>query len=105
MPVAGHVGSDYPKLRPEFRIVTNPFDANQRVLVVPAIRPDVAIIHAIVAAPDGTCLLDHMSHAPRARVMILNHPDYLPFRNGSKEFYDFAQRGDFDLFFLSGGQI
>jgi glutaconate CoA-transferase subunit A len=74
MPVAGHVGSDYPKLRPEFRIVTNPFDANQRVLVVPAIRPDVAIIHAIVAAPDGTCLLDHMEDdvllAQASRVVI-----------------------------------
>lgn len=50
-------------------------------------------------------LLAHFTHAPNARVVILNHPDYWPFRNGSKEFYDFAQRGKFDLFFLSGGQI
>jgi len=58
-------------------------------------------------APVPACgvLLAHLSHAPQARVVILNHPDYWPFRGGSKEFYDFAQRGGFDLFFLSGGQI
>ncbi len=58
-------------------------------------------------APVPACgvLLAHFTRAPRARVVILNHPDYWPFRAGSKEFYDFAQRGGFDLFFLSGGQI
>ena len=58
-------------------------------------------------APIPACgvLLAHFTHAPGARLVILNHPDYWPFRGGSKEFYDFAQRGGFDLFFLSGGQI
>ena len=58
-------------------------------------------------APIPACgvLLAHFTRAPRARVVLLNHPDYWPFRGGSKEFYDFAQRGGFDLFFLSGGQI
>jgi glutaconate CoA-transferase subunit B len=62
-------------------------------------------VGTLAPVPASGALLAHMSHAPRARVMILNHPDYWPFRNGSKEFYDFAQRGGFDLFFLSGGQI
>ena len=58
-------------------------------------------------APIPACgvLLAHFTHAPAARLVILNHPDHWPFRGGSKEFYDFAQRGGFDLFFLSGGQI
>lgn len=60
MPVPGHVGSDYPKLRPDFRVIRNPLDESERVLLVPAIRPDVALIHAIAASPDGTLLLDHM---------------------------------------------
>jgi glutaconate CoA-transferase subunit B len=55
--------------------------------------------------PASGVLLAHFTHAPRARVMIMNHPDHWPFRGGSKEFYDFAQRGGLDLFFLSGGQI
>jgi glutaconate CoA-transferase subunit B len=55
--------------------------------------------------PAAGVLLAHRTHAPRATVIILNHEDYWPFRHGSKEFYDFAQRGNIDLFFLSGGQI
>lgn len=60
MPVPGHVGSDYTRLRPEFRVIENPYAPGQRVLLVPAIRCDVALVHAVVAAPDGTCLLDPM---------------------------------------------
>lgn len=55
--------------------------------------------------PAAGALLASRTHAPRATVMIINHDDYWPFRNGSKEFYDFAQRGKIDLFFHSGGQI
>lgn len=58
MPVAGHVGSDYPRLRPEFRVIDNPWTPGQPVLLVPAIRPDLALIHALAAAPDGTLLLE-----------------------------------------------
>jgi glutaconate CoA-transferase subunit A len=60
MPVAGHVGSDYERVRPDFKVIPNPFDPSQRVMVVPAIRCDVSLIHALAAAPDGTLLLDHM---------------------------------------------
>ena len=58
MPVAGHVGSDYERLRPEFRVIQNPFTPAERVMLVPSIRPDVSLIHAIAAAADGTLLLD-----------------------------------------------
>jgi glutaconate CoA-transferase subunit A len=60
MPVAGHVGSDYERLRPDFRVIPNPFDPGQRVMVVPAIRCQVSLVHAFAAAPDGTLLLDPM---------------------------------------------
>ncbi len=74
MPVAGHVGSDYERLRPEFRVVANPFAPGERVMLVPAIRPDVALIHAIAAAPDGTLLLDPMEDdallAQASRVVV-----------------------------------
>jgi glutaconate CoA-transferase subunit A len=60
MPVRGHVGSDYERLRPEFRIIPNPWAPSERVMLVPAITPDVALIHAIAATADGTLLLDHM---------------------------------------------
>jgi glutaconate CoA-transferase subunit B len=66
---------------------------------------ETVAVGTLAPVPASGVLLAHFTHAPRARVVILNHPDYWPFRYGSKEFYDFAQRGGFDLFFLSGGQI
>jgi glutaconate CoA-transferase, subunit A len=60
MPVAGHVGSDYERLRPEFKVIPNPWAPTQRVLMVPALRCDVALLHALAAAPDGTLLLEPM---------------------------------------------
>jgi glutaconate CoA-transferase subunit A len=60
MPVAGHVGSDYERLRPEFKVIPNPWAPTQRVLMVPALRCDVALIHALAAAPDGTLCLEPM---------------------------------------------
>lgn len=66
---------------------------------------ETVAVGTLAPIPAAGVLLAHLTRAPRARVVILNHPDYWPFRHGSKEFYDFAQRGGFDLFFLSGGQI
>lgn len=66
---------------------------------------ETVAVGTLAPVPAAGVLLAHATHAPNARVIILNHPDHWPFRNGSKEFYDFAQRGGLDLFFLSGGQI
>jgi glutaconate CoA-transferase subunit B len=66
---------------------------------------ETAAVGTLAPVPAAGVLLAHLSHAPRATVFIFNHEDYWPFRQGSKEFYDYAQRGNFDLFFLSGGQI
>ena len=74
MPVAGHVGSDYERLRPEFRVISNPFAPAERLMLVPPIRPDVSLIHAIAATADGTLLLDPMEDdallAPASRVVV-----------------------------------
>lgn len=66
---------------------------------------ETVAVGTLAPVPASGVLLAHFSHAPGARIVIINHPDYWPFGHGSKEFYDFAQRGGFDLFFLSGGQI
>ena len=74
MPVAGHVGSDYERLRPDFKVLANPYEPAQRVMVVPAIRCDVALLHAMAASPEGLLLLDHMEDdvllAQASRVVI-----------------------------------
>ncbi|HEU5323018.1 MAG TPA: CoA-transferase [Methylomirabilota bacterium] len=66
---------------------------------------ETVAVGTLAPLPATGVLLAHLGRAPRARVVIMGHPDYWPFRSGSKEFYDFAQRGGIDLFFLSGGQI
>lgn len=58
MPVPGHVGSDYDRLRPEFRVIQDPYAPDRRIMIVPAIRPDVAILHAHLADASGTLLLE-----------------------------------------------
>jgi glutaconate CoA-transferase subunit A len=82
MPVPGHVGSDYDRLRPDFRVIDNPFDPRQRILLVPAIRPDLSLIHALAAAADGTLLLDHMEDdallAQASRVVIASAERIVP---------------------------
>ena len=51
----------------------------------------------------GVLLARHL-HAPTAQVRLRGITDAMPLI-GSKEFFDLAQRGKLDLFFLSGIQI
>ena len=53
----GHIGSDYEKLRPEFKVIADPYSGKD-VLLVPAIVPDVSLIHALQADAEGHLLLD-----------------------------------------------
>lgn len=48
----GFAGTDYEKIRADFRKVTDPYSGNE-IFVVPAIRPDWAVIHAIRADGNG----------------------------------------------------
>jgi glutaconate CoA-transferase subunit A len=74
MPVPGHVGSDYERLRPDFRIIPDPYNPGMRVMLVPAVRPDVAIVHAHLADTSGTLLLEEREDdallAEASRVVI-----------------------------------
>lgn len=48
----GFAGTDYEKVRDDFRKVTDPYTGNE-IFVVPPIRPDWAVIHAIRADERG----------------------------------------------------
>jgi glutaconate CoA-transferase subunit B len=66
----------------------------------------VGTLSPIAAAGVLLARARHASHG----VFLLYKSDYQrdtwwPFRHGSKEFYDFAQRGRLDLFFVSAAQI
>jgi glutaconate CoA-transferase, subunit B len=55
--------------------------------------------------PAAGVLLALMTTAPKAEAFIWLMPDYWPFTEGMKEFFDIAARGDVNLFFLGGAQI
>ncbi len=45
-PIRGIIGSDLMKARPDWKIIDNPFAPDDPIVVVPAIRPDIALFHA-----------------------------------------------------------
>ena len=53
----GYIGADLPKVNPNIRSVTCPF-TGETLAAVPAIRPDVAIIHALRADRAGNVLIE-----------------------------------------------
>jgi glutaconate CoA-transferase subunit B len=55
--------------------------------------------------PAAGCILAEQFQAPRATLMILGSKEYYPFPAGSSELHFLAQRGELDLFFLSGIQM
>jgi glutaconate CoA-transferase subunit A len=46
LPIRGIIGSDLITARPDWKIIDNPFAAHDPIVVVPAIRPDIALFHA-----------------------------------------------------------
>ena len=59
---------------------------------------------ALSFIPATGILLGAEMHAPNAEVIILGSRDYVPFVSG-KDFHFLAQRGQMDLFFISGSAM
>ena len=53
MPLRGIIGSDVLAHRPDWRVIDNPFGMDDPIVVLPSIRPDVALIHAPMADRAG----------------------------------------------------
>jgi glutaconate CoA-transferase subunit A len=66
MPIRSVQGTDFLKLHPEFKTMTCPFTGEQLVLV-PALKPDVALIHAHYADEHGNL---HIEGPPVADVLF-----------------------------------
>jgi glutaconate CoA-transferase subunit A len=56
MPGRGWLGTDLPKLRPDVRTITDPY-SGEELVAFPAVRPDVAVIHALKADRAGNASL------------------------------------------------
>jgi len=52
----GWLGTDLPRLRPDVRTVIDPY-SGEELIAFPAIRPDVAVIHALRADPQGNLVI------------------------------------------------
>jgi glutaconate CoA-transferase subunit A len=53
MPLRGLIGSDLVKHRPDWTTIDNPFGENDPIVLLPAIRPDVALFHVPMADKGG----------------------------------------------------
>ena len=69
MPLRGILGSDLVKYRNDWRTIQNPFaDEDDSLLLVPAIQPDVALIHAPIADRQGNVWI-----GIRRELMLMAH--------------------------------
>src|SRR5215470_9470704 len=53
MPLRGLIGSDVLAHRPDWRVVDNPFGNHDPIVLVPALKGDVALFHAPMADREG----------------------------------------------------
>jgi glutaconate CoA-transferase subunit A len=77
LPLRGVLGSDLVRHRPDWRVIANPFAEDDPILVVPSIRPDVALFHASLADRAGNVWIGvrrelmRMAHAAAATLVTV----------------------------------
>jgi glutaconate CoA-transferase, subunit A len=57
MPLRGLIGSDVLAHRPDWKTVDNPFGNNDPIVLLPALKPDVALFHAPMADHAGNVFI------------------------------------------------
>lgn len=78
MPLRGVIGSDLLTVRDDWKVIDNPFaEEGDSILLLPAIRPDVALFHAPAADRSGNVWIGRrrelmvMAHAARAALVTV----------------------------------
>ena len=64
----GYIGVDLPKVNPQIRKITCPY-TGEELATVPAIRPDVGVIHALRADREGNVLLEGITGCQKEVVL------------------------------------
>ncbi len=68
IPLRGLLGSDLVAHRPDWKTIDNPFSPDDRIILLPAIRPDFALLHAPYADRDGNIFIGRRrDHAEMAQ--------------------------------------
>jgi glutaconate CoA-transferase subunit A len=81
MPLRGLIGTDVLRNRPDWKVVDNPFEDSHEtsdpIVLLPAIRPDVALFHASMADRDGNVWIGRqrelvtMAHAAERTIVTV----------------------------------
>ena len=77
MPLRGLIGSDLARYRPEWRVIDNPYGHDDPIVLLPAIKPDVALFHAPMADRAGNVWIGRerdlaiLAHAAKATVVTV----------------------------------
>jgi glutaconate CoA-transferase subunit A len=73
----GIIGSDLLRVRPDWKVIDNPFAAGDPIVVMPALRPDVALFHAPLADGAGNVWVGRrrdlftLAHAAKTSVVTV----------------------------------
>jgi glutaconate CoA-transferase subunit A len=57
IPVRGAIDSDYMRIREDFLVVEDPYHPGERTVIVPAMAPDVALLHGLRGDRYGNLIL------------------------------------------------
>ncbi len=77
MPLRGILGSDVLNCRPDWRVIDNPFGNDDPIVLLPALNPDVALLHAPMADRAGNVWIGRqrelatMAHAAKKTVVTV----------------------------------
>lgn len=75
LPLRGLIGSDLLAHRPDWKVIESPFGTGERIVLLPALQPDVAAFHAVMADSRGNVWVGRrrecatLAHASR-RVLV-----------------------------------
>lgn len=82
MPLRGIVGSDLLRVRPDWKVIDNPLaesGTRDPIVILPAIRPDVTLFHALKADSHGNVWIGvqrelmTMAHASKTTLVTVEH--------------------------------
>lgn len=82
MPLRGIVGSDLLRVRPDWKVIDNPLaesGTRDPIVILPAIRPDVTLFHALKADTQGNVWIGvqrelvTMAHASKTALVTVEH--------------------------------
>jgi glutaconate CoA-transferase subunit A len=77
MPLRGLIGSDVLKHREDWKVIDNPYDEDDPIVLLPAIQPDVALFHAPMADRAGNVWIGRqrelvtMAHAAQKTIVTV----------------------------------